>query len=211
MQNKLLGLTFLVCLAAVMSSAALFGQPGGGVSVRVRSITSINSNDPLIVIDGVPFTDNMVENTGYDGPGGSDDQTQNSLLATLNPNDIESIDVLKDALAQAIYGSQAANGVLLITTKKGKAGEEKITYSVSYGLQDVTKKPDVMNLQQFNGYQNSVIAELSAGWNPTEEFADPSLLGEGTDWQDAIFRQDDNRDNTQYRPASRNLFIASLL
>ena len=165
------------------------GQPGGGVSVRVRGITSINSNDSLIVIDGVPFTDNMVENTGYDGLGGSDGQTQNSLLATLNPNDIDSIDVLKDASAQAIYGSQAANGVLLITTKKGKAGDGKITYSVSYGLQDVTKKLDVMNLRQFAEYQNSVIAELGAGWNPAEEFADPSLLGEGTDWQDAIFRQ----------------------
>src|SRR5690606_31838393 len=82
------------------------GQPGGGVSVRVRGITSINSNDPLIVIDGVPFTSNNVENTGYDGLGGSDGQTQNSFLATLNPNDIESIDVLKDASAQAIYGSQ---------------------------------------------------------------------------------------------------------
>jgi TonB-linked SusC/RagA family outer membrane protein len=165
------------------------GQPGGGVSLRVRGITSINSNDPLIVIDGVPFTSNTVENTGYDGLGGSDGQTRNSFLATLNPNDIESIDVLKDASAQAIYGSQAANGVILITTKKGKAGEGKITYDFSYGLQSVTRKVDVMNLREFAEYQNSVIAELGPGYTPTEEFADPSLLGEGTDWQDAIFRQ----------------------
>ncbi len=165
------------------------GQPGGGVSVRVRGITSINSNDPLIVIDGVPFTDNNVENTGYDGLGGSDGQTQNSFLATLNPNDIESIDVLKDASAQAIYGSQAANGVILITTKKGKAGDGKVTYDFSYGIQQVAKTLDVMNLRQFAEYQNSVIAELGTGYTPTEEFADPSLLGEGTDWQDAIFRQ----------------------
>ncbi len=165
------------------------GQPGGGVSVRVRGITSINSNDPLIVIDGVPFTNNNVENTGYDGLGGSDGQTQNSFLATLNPNDIESIDVLKDASAQAIYGSQAANGVILITTKKGKAGDGKVTYEFSYGLQQVGRTLDVMNLREFAEYQNSVIAELGSGYTPTEEFADPSLLGEGTDWQDAIFRQ----------------------
>ena len=165
------------------------GQPGGGVSVRVRGITSINSNDPLIVIDGVPFTSNNVENTGYDGLGGSDGQTQNSFLATMNPNDIESIDVLKDASAQAIYGSQAANGVLLITTKKGKAGDGKITYDASYGIQDVYRTLDVMNLREFAQYQNEIIAELGPGYTPTEEFADPSLLGEGTNWQDAIFRQ----------------------
>ena len=184
------------------------GQPGGGVSVRVRGITSINSNDPLIVIDGVPFTDNNVENTGYDGLGGSDGQTQNSFLATLNPNDIESIDVLKDASAQAIYGSQAANGVILITTKKGKAGDGKITYDFSYGIQQVGRTLDVMNLREFAEYQNSVIAELGAGYTPTEEFADPSLLGEGTNWQDAIFRQgftmdhqlgiSGGKDNTNY-------------
>jgi len=184
------------------------GQPGGGVSVRVRGITSINSNDPLIVIDGVPFTDNMVENTGYDGLGGSDGQTQNSFLATLNPNDIESIDVLKDASAQAIYGSQAANGVILITTKKGKAGDGKITYDFSYGLQEVGRTLDVMNLREFAEYQNGIIAELGTGYNFTEEFADPSLLGEGTNWQDAIFRQgytmdhqlgiSGGKDNTNY-------------
>ncbi len=198
LQGKVAGLQ-------VMSNS---GQPGGGVSVRVRGITSINSNDPLIVIDGVPFTNNMVENTGYDGLGGSDGQTQNSFLATLNPNDIESIDVLKDASAQAIYGSQAANGVLLITTKKGKAGDGKITYDFSYGLQDVTRKLDVMNLRQFAEYQNSVIGELGTSYTPTEEFADPSLLGKGTDWQDAIFRQgftmdhqlgiSGGKDNTNY-------------
>lgn len=184
------------------------GQPGGGVSLRVRGITSVNSNDPLIVVDGVPFTSNSVSNKGYDGLGGSNGQTQNSFLATLNPNDIESIDVLKDASAQAIYGSQAANGVILITTKKGRAGDGKITYDFSYGLQSVTKKLDVMNLREFAEYQNSVIAELGPGYIPTEEFADPSLLGKGTDWQDAIFRRgmtmdhqlgiSGGKDNTSY-------------
>lgn len=162
------------------------GQPGGGVSVRVRGITTINSNDPLIVIDGVPFQSNTVSNEGYDGLGGSDGQTGNSFLATLNPNDIESIDVLKDASAQAIYGSQAANGVIIITTKKGKSGEGKITYDFNTGASNITRKLDVMNLRQFATYQNIVSPLL--GFEPSEEFADPSLLGEGTDWQDAIFR-----------------------
>src|SRR5581483_7720811 len=96
------------------------GQPGGGVSVKVRGVTTINSNDPLIVIEGVPFFANTRSTTGYAGLGGSDGQTGNSVLASINPGDIETIDVLKDASAQAIYGSQAANGVIMITTKKGK-------------------------------------------------------------------------------------------
>jgi TonB-dependent starch-binding outer membrane protein SusC len=162
------------------------GQPGGGVSVRVRGITTINSNDPLIVVDGVPFKSNTVSNTGFDGLGGSNGQTGNSFLATLNPNDIESIDVLKDASAQAIYGSQAANGVIIITTKKGKAGEGKVNYDFSYGMSSIPKKLNLMDLRQFAKYQNQVTPIL--GFEPTEEFSDPSLLSKGTDWQDAIYR-----------------------
>ncbi|MCC7525045.1 MAG: SusC/RagA family TonB-linked outer membrane protein, partial [Chitinophagaceae bacterium] len=163
------------------------GQPGGGVSIKVRGVTTINSNDPLIVIDGVPFISNTKSNSGYAGLGGSDGQTGNSVMATLNPNDIESIDVLKDASAQSIYGSQAANGVILITTKKGKAGEGKLNYDVYYGQSSVVKKLDVMNLREFAQYQNEVAPILGA--TPTEEFKDPSLLGTGTDWQEAMFRK----------------------
>lgn len=162
------------------------GQPGGGVSIKVRGVTTINSNDPLIVIDGVPFVSNTKSNSGYAGLGGSNGQTGNSVMATLNPNDIESIDVLKDASAQAIYGSQAANGVLLITTKKGKIGEGKINYEVYYGQSEVVKKLDLMNLREFAQYQNEVA--LQANIDSTQEFKDPSLLGRGTDWQDAMFR-----------------------
>lgn len=169
------------------------GQPGGGVSLRVRGITTINSNDPLIVIDGVPFTSNTVSNKGYDNLGGSNGQTGNSFLATLNPNDIESIDVLKDASAQAIYGSQAANGVIIITTKKGKKGEGKVTYDFSYGVQRITRKLDLMDLSEFAQYQNEIGPLL--GQSPTEEFADPSILGRGTDWQDAIFRPGQVQDH----------------
>lgn len=162
------------------------GQPGGGVSIKVRGVTTINSNDPLIVIDGVPFVSNTKENAGFSGLGGSNGQTGNSVMATLNPNDIESIDVLKDASAQAIYGSQAANGVILITTKKGKVGEGKISYDFYTGQQQVYRKLDLMNLREFAKYQNEVAPLI--GTPPTEEFKDPSLLGSGTDWQDAIFQ-----------------------
>lgn len=162
------------------------GQPGGGVSIKVRGVTTINSNDPLIVIDGVPFTSNTKNSSGYAGLGGSDGQTGNSVMATLNPGDIESVDILKDASAQAIYGSLAANGVVLITTKKGKNGEGKINYDVYYGQQRVTRKLDLMDLREFAQYQNETAPLL--GLTPAPEFADPSKLGEGTNWQDAMFR-----------------------
>jgi TonB-linked SusC/RagA family outer membrane protein len=162
------------------------GQPGGGVSLRIRGVTTINANDPLIVVDGVIFASNTKFSAGYAGLGGSDGQTGNSFLATINPNDIESIDILKDASAQAIYGSQAANGVILITTKKGKSGEGKINYEMYAGNQIVQKKLDLMNLREFAQYQNEVSPLL--GFTPSAEFADPSILGRGTDWQDAMFR-----------------------
>jgi TonB-linked SusC/RagA family outer membrane protein len=163
------------------------GQPGGGVSVRVRGITTVNNNEPLYVVDGV-----MINGGGNNGSiafnmlGGGGGQTVNSFLATLNPNDIESIDVLKDASAQAIYGSMAANGVVIITTKKGKAGEGKINYDVYYGRQTVPKKVPMMDLKEFARYQNAVAGIL--GTQPSGEFANPDVLGRGTDWQDAIFQ-----------------------
>jgi len=175
-QGKVAGVT-------VMNNS---GQPGGGVAIRVRGVTTINANDPLIVIDGVVYNSNTKSSSGYAGLGGSNGQTGNSFLATINPNDIESIDILKDASAQAIYGSQAANGVILITTKKGKAGEGKLNYDVYVGQQQIYRKLDVMNLREFAQYQNEVAPLVGA--TPSAEFQDPSILGEGTDWQDAIFR-----------------------
>jgi TonB-dependent starch-binding outer membrane protein SusC len=167
------------------------GQPGGGVSVRVRGITSVNGNEPLYVIDGVPFQ-NPINSLETNFLGGGSGQTSQSVLATLNPADIETIDVLKDASAQAIYGSRAANGVVLITTKRGKAGQGKITYDGFYGVKRIPKKLPVMNLREFAQYQNETVTEINAvtGGNqlPTPEFADPSLLGKGTDWQDEIYQ-----------------------
>lgn len=163
------------------------GQPGGGVSVQVRGVTSINSNDPLFVIDGVPFVrGNTSSSTGYAGLGGGDGQTGNSVMAMLNPNDIESVDVLKDASAQAIYGSQAANGVILVTTKKGKQGDGKINYEMYTGVSEVAKRLDLMDLRDFARYQNEVLPIIG---NPVaDEFKNPDLLGTGTDWQEAMFQ-----------------------
>lgn len=162
------------------------GQPGGGVSVRVRGVTSINGNEPLYVIDGVPMANTDANSIAFNTLGGGGGQTANSALASINPNDIESIDVLKDASAQAIYGSQAANGVIIINTRRGRQGEGKMNYDVYVGRQVVSKKLDMMNLRDFARYQNDVAA--ATGITPTAEFANPDVLGEGTNWQDAIFQ-----------------------
>ncbi|HYC27714.1 MAG TPA: SusC/RagA family TonB-linked outer membrane protein, partial [Chitinophagaceae bacterium] len=162
------------------------GQPGGGVSVRVRGITSVNNNEPLYVIDGVPMSSTDANSIAFNMLGGGGGQTANSALASINPNDIESIDVLKDASAQAIYGSQAANGVIIINTKRGRTGEGKMNYDVYYGRQVTPKKLDMMNLREFARYQNDVAT--ITGITPSAEFANPDVLGEGTNWQDAIFQ-----------------------
>ncbi len=169
------------------------GQPGGGVSVRVRGITSVNGNEPLYVIDGVPMQTTR-STISQDQLGGMGGQTSQSPLSSLNPSDILTIDVLKDASAQAIYGSQAANGVVLVTTKRGKAGEGKITYEGYYGLQEVPKKLDIMNLSEFAQYNNEVLREIAltngnTNYSTIPEFQNPGILGTGTDWQDEVFRR----------------------
>ncbi len=166
------------------------GQPGGGVSLRVRGITSVNGNEPLYVIDGVPILSNT-SSVPQDQLGGQAGQSSQSVLATLNPADIASIDILKDASAQAIYGSRGGNGVVLITTKKGRAGEGKLNYDVYYGWQSVRKKLDVLNLKQYAQYYNSIVPEVRAAGNGLDtigEFANPAVLGKGTDWQDELFQ-----------------------
>ncbi len=155
------------------------GTPGGGIDVRVRGSTSISaSNKPLYVIDGVPVID---RNFAQDGVG---NQGANSL-ADLNPNDIESIEVLKDASSAAIYGSRAANGVVLINTKKGRAGSTKITFDASYGFQEVTKKIETLDGEGYRGYLDETFG------NP--DFAAGSLGG-NSDWQEEIFRTSNIQD-----------------
>jgi TonB-dependent SusC/RagA subfamily outer membrane receptor len=100
------------------------GQPGGASSIRIRGASSINgSNEPLYVIDGIPFQGSGAATIGFDWAGGANGQNRVNPLSTINPSDIVSIDVLKDASASAIYGTQAANGVVLVTTRRGKEGE----------------------------------------------------------------------------------------
>lgn len=158
------------------------GAPGGGVSIRIRGIGSTLSAEPLYVIDGIPvINDNAGTSANFselDGGG------QNSnALNTINPNDIESIEILKDASATAIYGARAANGVVLITTKRGEAGTSNLSLESYYGIQRLGRKIPVMNLQQYADYYGDI------GWETIDEFERPELLGEGTDWQDAVFRE----------------------
>ena len=166
------------------------GQPGGAVSIRIRGTSSLTgSSEPLYVIDGVRVGGDAGGITGFDWQGGAGGQQTNTVnpLASLNPNDIESIDILKDASATAIYGSQAANGVVIITTKRGSQGAATVNYHGYYAVQEVYKLFDMMTLPQYAEYNNEVAEEVSA-LTANQRFADPSLLGRGTDWQEAIFQ-----------------------
>lgn len=142
------------------------GAPGSNVSIRIRGLGSINNSDPLLVIDGVPT----------DLP-----------LNALNHNDVESVDVLKDASATAIYGSRGANGVVLITTKKGTPGDGQISLSTNWGFQNSTSVPDMLNARQFASLHNEMMGANGEAQRP--DFADPPALGQGTDWVNALLRR----------------------
>ncbi|PWB27622.1 SusC/RagA family TonB-linked outer membrane protein [Flavobacterium sp. HTF] len=125
-------------------------QPGGGFNIQIRGAGSINaSNQPLVVVDGFPITDFGQPNTGNRYDGGTQ-----GILNSFNPNDIESIEVLKDASSTAIYGARAANGVILITTKKGKEGEIRVDYSGSYSYQKYNDSYDVLELKEWMQLRN---------------------------------------------------------
>ena len=151
------------------------GQPGGKTTIRIRGMNSINgSNQPLVVVDGLQGVD----------------------IESLNPNDIESIEILKDASATAIYGSQGANGVLMITTKKGNKGTPVISYSYSLSYQQLREKLDLMNAADFAKTINANRATQNQPGNdvitPTPIFTDAQIAGYeqngGTDWQDEVYR-----------------------
>lgn len=174
--------------AAGVSTVQTSGQPGSSTSIRIRGTSTLNSDaEPLYVIDGVPISSSLgsVYDVGLASAGGGG-KTSFSALSSINPNDIVSMEILKDASATAIYGSRGANGVVLITTKRGKAEQTRISYEGMYGIQDQATRLDLMNLREFADYSNQ--RALETGRKPNAAFADPSLLGEGTDWQDAIFR-----------------------
>ncbi|WP_224750962.1 SusC/RagA family TonB-linked outer membrane protein [Mucilaginibacter pankratovii] len=152
------------------------GQPGGGVSIQIRGVSSISgSNSPLYVIDGVII------------PPVNDPGSGSNPLNTINPAEVESIDVLKDASATAIYGSQATNGVVVITTKRGKAGPPRITYDFYAGYQELAKRLPTIDLQQLATFINA--RAVAWGFDSRPEFANPQYLGKGTDWQKELFRK----------------------
>ena len=166
------------------------GQPGSAVAVSVRGIATINANsEPLYVVDGVIFNSqsNSGSSLGLGDKLGNGSHSAVSPLSLINPSDIVSMEVLKDASATAIYGAQGANGVVLITTKKGKAGEAKFTYTGSVAASRQNKRLDIMNLREFAEYYNDLVnqGEIS---KPDATYSDPSILGIGTNWQDAIFQ-----------------------
>lgn len=138
------------------------GQPGTSSVVRIRGIGTINNSDPLYIVDGMPVS---------------------SGIDYLNPKDIESIEVLKDAASAAIYGARAANGVILVTTKEGKIGKTRVNYSFSYGIQNPWRKRKLLNGQQYEEIMNE--AYINAGMDPI--YDNPAKVGKGTDWQSLIF------------------------
>jgi TonB-linked SusC/RagA family outer membrane protein len=163
------------------------GQPGGSASMRIRGSSSITgSSEPLYVIDAIPFQGDGQTIAGFDWAGGANGQNRVNPLSTINPADIVSIEVLKDASATAIYGSRAANGVVLITTKHGRAGETKVAYNTYYAVQSLPKKLEMMSLPEYADYQLTLSEDLDI--TPNERYLDPTLLGPGTDWQNEVFR-----------------------
>ena len=142
------------------------GSPEGDYSIRIRGVNSIKgSNDPLYIIDGIP-----------------------SSTSAINTYDIESLEVLKDASATAIYGSRGANGVVLITTKKGKSGKAKVQYDVQTGMQYQIKKLDLMNAQEWARFYNTYLVNSNTLAEPAFTEAEIAAMGEGTDWQKTVFK-----------------------
>ena len=174
--------------AAGVSAVQTSGAPGSSSSIRVRGQATVNANaEPLYVIDGVIVQGGG--NSGGDfGLGGLGNGKVSTIspLATINPADIVSMEILKDASATAIYGAQGANGVVLITTKHGKAGDAKFSYDGMFAVSRQNSRIDMMDLRQFAEYYNDLAGQGLVDHNGY--YADPSILGKGTNWQDEVFR-----------------------
>jgi TonB-dependent starch-binding outer membrane protein SusC len=172
------------------------GAPGSAASVRVRGTTSISgTNEPLYVIDGVPVSGDATGKStsgrplaGKDGFSASGGNGNNAVspLSMINPSDIESMDILKDASATAIYGSRGANGVIIITTKSGKKGTGRVSYENFTSFSEVTNKLDVLTLPEYATLKTN-LAKLW-GYQTRQEFSHPELLGPGTNWQNEVYR-----------------------
>ena len=140
------------------------GVPGSDATFRIRGVGTINNNDPLLVIDGVPVS---------------------SGLNTLNMNDVESMQVLKDASATAIYGSRGANGVVIVTTKRGKGDKSHLDFNYFFGMQKATNIVKMLNAGEFASLHNDIMANAGLAQNPA--YSDPASLGAGTDWLGELF------------------------
>ena len=145
------------------------GSPGANSAIQIRGLGSINDSSPLLVIDGVPT------------PGGI------NYLNTLNTNDIATIDILKDASSSAIYGSQGANGVIIVTTKKGSSGQNHLEANIYAGVQSVAKKLELLNAAQFATLNNEELTNANQSTNPA--YSNPTSLGAGTNWLNAILKK----------------------
>src|SRR6478752_3921855 len=167
--------------AAGVQVTQLSGKPGAETSIRIRGTTSINAgNEPLYVIDGM-----LVNSDAGDMSTGVTLGPRIGALSAINPNDIESIEILKDASATAIYGSRGANGVVLITTKRGRAGQGTVTFDAYYAQQEIAHEVTVLNAAQYGDFVND--AKINAGQTPV--YVNPPNLGEGTNWQGELFRK----------------------
>lgn len=186
--------------AAGLQVNTVSAQPGGGTTFRIRGAASTGAgNDPLIVIDGFPVSSSGNVSVGYN----SDNGTTDNVLASINPNDIESIEVLKDASSTAIYGARAGSGVILITTKRGKEGKPKVTYSGTATVQTIAKSYDVLNAQEFMQQSNRWFKEKYmydnkigiygnrndlSGYTPRYSDTEIANAGPGTNWFDEVTR-----------------------
>jgi len=178
--------------AAGVTAVQTSGAPGSASAIRVRGTATINANaEPLYVIDGVIVRGNDRGESGAAyGLGdalGNGSVSTISPLSTIDPADIVSMEILKDASATAIYGAQGANGVVLITTRHGKAGEAKFSYNGMIAASRQTKRLDMMNLREYAQFYNGMYEQGEIA-TQNAYYSDPSLLGKGTNWQDAVFQ-----------------------
>ncbi|MDQ3309119.1 MAG: SusC/RagA family TonB-linked outer membrane protein, partial [Gemmatimonadota bacterium] len=164
-------------------------EPGGALSIRIRGTSSLTGNsEPLYVIDGFPI-ENDIEGSAV-GNGGRTRTTPPNPLVTLNPSDIESISILKDASATAIYGARGANGVVIITTKQGTGTKPQFTFDYYTGAQQLAKRYDLLNAQEYMDYANEFAQNSSQPYTPFPDSVYNAVLASGinTDWQDEVYR-----------------------
>lgn len=161
------------------------GEPGGGLSINIRGASSVNAGtSPLYVVDGVPIANQSAQ--AGTGAGFVGDRSPRSEISSLNPSDIASIEILKDASATAIYGSRGANGVVLITTKSGRAGEIQVNYNGYLGIQNPSNELNLLTARQYQSVINGIIDD--GGGDPAQRVEDSDINDGVTDWREQVYR-----------------------